>query len=126
MRNPVTAYAETAYEALRALNHVTYPGQCELTDPADACTVVALLESAIYTLPQALRQLGDWLTQENSAGRVRVVAGPYREDRDLAVAAAQHYLIRAGGGLRQALDCLDSAHTILGDLAAPDPEQMKR
>jgi hypothetical protein len=122
MRNTVAPYAGNAYEAIRALNHVTYPGRCDLEDPADACTVVGLLESLIYALPQALRQLAEWLMRETAAGRVRVVDGPYRGECDQAVGATCHYLIRAGSGLREAVDCVDRAHNVLADLACAREE----
>lgn len=110
--------ADAAYEAVRALNHLTFPGQADLTDASDAYRIVASLSSAISAMPQALHQIGDWLAREAAAGRIRVVAGPYAGDPELAVAAIRERLAHARPALRLASESVSVAHNALADLAS--------
>jgi hypothetical protein len=110
--------AEAVYEAVRALKHLTFPGQCELTDPAESYRIAASLSSAIYAMPQALRQLGDWLADEAAAGRIRVVGGAYAGDSELAVAAIRGRFAYTCRALWEASEAVTTAHNAMADLAA--------
>lgn len=110
--------ASAAYEAVRALNHLTFPGQSELAEPADASCIAASLSAAIYAMPQALHQLGEWLAQQAAEGRIRVVAGPYAGNSELAVAAVCGRFTYACRALREAGEAVSTAHNTLADLAS--------
>lgn len=64
--------ADTAYEAVRALNHATFPARCQLTDHEDLYHVAGSLAAQLRVTPQALRQVADWVAREQQAGRVWV------------------------------------------------------
>lgn len=64
--------ADAAYEAVRTLNHATFPAQCELADQQDLYRVLGSLAALLHATPQALRQVGDWLAREQQHGRVGV------------------------------------------------------
>ncbi len=113
MTTSVPGRAEAAYQAVRSLNHLTYPSQCELTEPSDVYTVIAALASMIH---------GDWLDRESAAGRVLVVAGPYATDPRNAAAVLRAHLQHAGTRLAAAGESLSAAHTLLADLAGCGPE----
>ena len=72
----ITATAQITAEAIRALNHATFP-RAALTEPGTVYRVLGELATAANRLPQLLSQLARWLTEENTAGRL---AG----DHDLA------------------------------------------
>lgn len=64
--------ADAAYQALRELNHATFPGQCSLTGHHELYLVVDSLAELLHAAPQALRQAADWAAREHQAGRARV------------------------------------------------------
>ena len=66
----ITALAEITAEAIRALNHATFPPAAGLSDPATVNRVVGQLATAAHRLPQLCSQLARWLEQENTAGRL--------------------------------------------------------
>jgi len=63
-----TAAAGLAAEAVRYLNYATPRGG--LTEPATIAAVAAGLATALYRLPQLLYQIRDWISTENTNGRI--------------------------------------------------------
>jgi hypothetical protein len=63
------ALAEQAAEAIRALNHATIRGG-GYTYPSDVDRVIGSLTTLAQRLPQALRQAGQWLADQDCAGRI--------------------------------------------------------
>lgn len=114
--------ADTAYQAVRALNHATLPAQCEMTGHEELYRVVGSLAALLRITPQALRQAAAWATREERAGRLSVDAaspvGPAetaaRIDRALGEAAAS-----AAVAARRA----DMAHQAAAHLIAELPSQ---
>jgi hypothetical protein len=66
--------ADTAYEAIRALNHATSPAQCELDSHESLYCVVGNLAALLHITPQALGQCADWIARAQRADRVDVDA----------------------------------------------------
>ncbi len=65
----ITALAQITAEAIRALNHATFP-RAALSEPATVYRVLGELATAANRLPQLLTQLAHWLDEENTAGRL--------------------------------------------------------
>jgi len=65
----ITAMAQITAEAIRALNHATFPGAA-LSEPATVYRVLGELAIAANRLPQLLTQLARWLDAEKTAGRL--------------------------------------------------------
>lgn len=99
-------HAETASEAVRALNHATLrhgdPAGYEW--PSDVDAVIAELQLLTERLPQALRQARDWLADQLVAGRV----GHDTPGRKAAFATAV-----VVGRLNEAECCADTLARIL-------------
>jgi hypothetical protein len=113
--------AAAAYEAIRALNRATLPGQCELADQHDVYTVLANLAALLHITPQALRQTAGWLAREQQAGRVDVVDGEHAGQPADAVAAIQTALRFAGPWIAQAARHVDDAHQGAAHLVTGTP-----
>jgi hypothetical protein len=62
--------ARLAGELIRFLNYATRPHAGGLTEPAAVYLLTGELAAAFSRLPQLLSQLGDWLTEEGSNGRL--------------------------------------------------------
>ena len=84
----ITALAQIAAEAIRALNHTTFP-PAGPAEPATVHRMLGELATAAHRLPQLLSQLARWLIEENTAGHLA-------HDRD-----------RLPGALHDALASLD-------------------
>jgi hypothetical protein len=84
--------ADTAAEAIRALNYATLPAAGTLTGPADVYDVVGALGSLTGRLPQVLSQLQSFLAGEHAAARVRIVDGPHTGDPAAALVDVQRWL----------------------------------
>lgn len=97
----IAQLAEQAAESIRALNHLTLPGGA-LSDPADACEVVASLARATGRAPQLLGQLSRWLGSEHRAGQMRLDAWSPMADVSEAVTAAVVALTKAAQAACQA------------------------
>lgn len=110
--------AEQAAELIRALNHLTLGGSGAITDPAEACEVVASLARVAGRLPQLLGQLSRWLVSENRMAHLRLDASSPTTDIGLAVTAAVIDLTEAAEGARRAGRALDASHQVLAHLAA--------
>ena len=65
----ITALAQITAEAIRALNHATFP-RAALSEPGTVYRVLGELATAANRLPQLLTQLARWLDEENTAGRL--------------------------------------------------------
>jgi hypothetical protein len=65
----VIALAQITAEAVRALNHATFP-RSELSEPATGYTTLGQLAAAAHWLPQLCGQLARWLAGQNTAGRL--------------------------------------------------------
>jgi hypothetical protein len=108
-------HAETAAEALRALNHITaWPGG-GLAYLADAHAVLGSLSVLAMRLPQACGQLASQLQKWHAAGRVGIDRGTrYADDPGLAVSTAcQHLTDDAPVAAHQLHDALDAAHSAI-------------
>ena len=79
----ITALAQITAEAIRALNHATFP-RAALSEPATVYRVLGELATAANRLPQLCSQLARWLDEENTAGRLA-------DDHDLP--GAMHYVM---------------------------------
>lgn len=114
--------AEQAAEAVRALNHLTWPDAGALDDPGQLSDIVAALACTTARLPQLLAQLSSWLVGEQRAGRLRVDAC---SDTPAAatVTAATTALTRAASGAVRASHDLDAAHQHLAHLAATGEDE---
>ena len=66
----ITALAQITAEAVRGLNHATFPRAVGLSEPATVYRVLGELATAANRLPQLLTQLARWLDAENTAGRL--------------------------------------------------------
>jgi hypothetical protein len=113
--------ANQAAEAVRSLNHATFPGTSTLVFPSDAYGVIASLSVLASRLPQLLAQLDRWLTSEVEAGHVVVDAGEYACDPQAAAAVASHWLDQAttaAEALHRALDQAQQASAYLATSSA--------
>jgi hypothetical protein len=63
--------ARLAGELIRFLNYATRPHAGGLTEPASVYLLAGELAAVFSRLPQLFSQLGDWLTVEESSGRLR-------------------------------------------------------
>jgi hypothetical protein len=63
--------ARLAGELIRFLNYATRPQAGGLTEPAAVYLLTGELVAAMCRLPQLFSQLGDWLTEEMSNGRLQ-------------------------------------------------------
>lgn len=101
--------ADAAYEAVRALNHATFPARSELADHEDLYRVLGSLSALLHATPQALRQAGDWLAREHQRGRV-AVDGACPTSAATTVGAIVTALSAAGDALARAARHADRAH----------------
>ena len=105
--------ADTAAEAVRALNHATVFTEGGLSGPADVYDVLGSLAMLAARLPQALSQLQTFLAREQTAGRVQLVDGPHTGDPAAAVADVARWLTCAAGSADQLQQALEQAHATL-------------
>ena len=70
----ITALAQITAEAIRALNHATFP-QAALSEPGTVYRVLGELATAANRLPQLCSQLARWLDAEHTAGRLAHTKG---------------------------------------------------
>lgn len=113
MTSQPTCSAETAAEAIRALNHATLPGTSALTGPADVYDVLGELATLAARLPQALSQLQSFLDAETDAGRVRIVDGQHVGDPAAAAATVGHWTDTATAATQALQHALEQAHAAL-------------
>lgn len=117
--------ADRAAEAIRSLNHATFPSTSGLAGglvwPSDAYDVLACLGLLAARLPQVLTQLEGYLTGEVEAGRVVIDGGEFAGDPAAAAATTSHWLEHAGALAGQLGHALDQAQQALTYAAATDP-----
>jgi len=114
--------ADTAAEAVRALNHATVFTDGGLTGPSDVYDVLGSLALLAARLPQALSQLQTYLAREQTAGRVQLVDGPRTGDPAAAIADVDQWLTCAAGSADTLHQALEHAHATLTWAARFDPE----
>lgn len=121
MTGPTPAgLADTAAEAVRALNHATIRGTTGLVHPTDAYDVLGNLALLAARLPQALGQVQDYLDDATEAGRVAIVDGEHAGDPIAAVTVCAHHLDHAVRAAEQLHTALDAARTALVWAAATE------
>jgi hypothetical protein len=121
----VAELADSAAEAIRSLNHATFPGTDGLQFPSDAYDVIASLGLLAARLPQLLGQLDHWLTRQVETGRVAVDGGDYAGDPQAAAAVASHWLDHArinAAALHHALDAAQQAVAYMAATSAATTE----
>lgn len=109
--------AEQAAEAIRAANHLTFPGRAAPGRPADAAAIIGSLLAMTQRLPQLLGQLSHWLETEHQAGRA---GHDQRLDPGLTVAVIREELQAASNTFRRAESALDRAHAACSHLTGQD------
>lgn len=115
--------ADTAYEAVRALNQATLPAQCELTGHEDLYRVAGSLAALLRGTPQALRQAADWVAREQQTGRVRVdEACPASPATTVAVIVTE--LSAAAEAVARAARRVDRAHQAAAHLITEPAQQL--
>ena len=117
-----TEHAETAAQAIRAINHLTiWAGG--LADPSDACRLVGHMSTLASRLPQAFEQIARELQRWQEAGQVGIDPGTrYAGNPALAVATAEIYLTEdAAAAVHQLAEALDVAHDALAYAHYIDP-----
>lgn len=118
----VTDLANDAAEAIRSLNHATFPGSSQLTWPGDAYDAIASLSLLAARLPQAFGQLDRFLTAQVETGQVVVDGGEFTGDPFAAAAAASHWLEHARAAADRLHHTLDQAQQATAYLAAVSDE----
>lgn len=91
--------ADDAAQAIRALNHATYPGKGGLDYAGDAYEVIGALRALAECLAQTVDQLGTFLFELHIAGRLDARDGwPFAGQAGDAVTMARLALGSAGMG----------------------------
>jgi hypothetical protein len=70
----IIALAQITAEAIRVLNHATFP-RGDLSEPATAYTALGQLATAAHRLPQLCGQLARCLAEQSTAGRLARTTG---------------------------------------------------
>jgi hypothetical protein len=104
-----TQHADTAAEAIRALNHATQLAKGGLTYPGDAYSTLANLKSLAHQLPQAFQQINDFITRLESDGHLRSDRGRDSAEEVAAVTAGLTMAIQDAETLAEHLDDVHSA-----------------
>lgn len=120
MTGEAAGCADTAAEAIRALNYATLPAAGTVAGPADVYDVVGALATLTGRLPQALSQLQAFLAGEHAAGRVRIVDGPHTGEPAAALAESDRWLTCAAAAADSLRHALEQAHTVLSCTAGPE------
>ncbi len=111
--------ADALAECVRVLNHATMrPAGEALAYPADADAVIASLSGAAGSLPQLLRQLGEWLLGELHADRLLVAYGEFSGNPAAAVAAVVDYILDAQAAADRLYRAVDAAHQVTSAISA--------
>lgn len=111
-----TQHAETAAEAIRAINHLTMSPRDSWQTPGDVYSLVGGLHQMAMKLPQALEQANCFIDKLNDAGRLR--SDKDQLDHDLAEV---FYGLDAARLAAQRLHgALNRAHNGLGQIGMQD------
>lgn len=117
----VAELADVAAEAIRSLNHATFPGAAStpggLAWPSDVYDVLASLSVLAARLPQLLAQLDGFVTRAVDAGRIVVDGGQFAGDPQAAAATASHWLEHAASLAAQLGHTVDQAQQAVAFLA---------
>jgi hypothetical protein len=116
--NSPAQHADTAAEAVRALNHATLPWETRegWQYPADACSTVGNLSTTAMRLPQALDQINVFIQRLETEGHLRSDRGTL--DRDLTETHAG--LAEAKEVAQRLYEALNRAHAGLSAIAYQD------
>jgi len=115
--------ADTAAEAVRALNYATQPGRDGLTYPGDVHSLLGALGTLTERLPQLCDQLGRWLATEQAAGHLAEGEhGHYGGDSGRAVIAARSALGEAGRTATRLTSLLGEAQAAISAVAYAGPD----
>lgn len=106
--------ADTAAEAIRALNHATMSTRPGWEYPADAYSVVGNLLAMVQRLPQLLEQTGAHIEALAGGNHIRSTRGGNGAEE---VAAALDALSRVSADAVAMAAALDTAHSALSPLA---------
>lgn len=116
------ALADVAAEAIRALNHATFPGKERLIYPSNVYDVTGSLHRVVAMLDQSLEQLAGYLEREDRQGRVVADYGGYSGNTAGAIGAYRGYVAEARTLLAAARDSLGFAHVAAAGLSAVEDE----
>ena len=115
--------ADRAADAIRILNHATFPGAAAYESPADVSAVIGSLASLFHGLPQSLRQAARWLADAHARGVVRDVEAATETETAQAVCTVIIGLSDAATHAGRAADRLRDAHIRASRLAAVDVDE---
>ncbi|MEV4079735.1 hypothetical protein AB0J43_05520 [Nonomuraea fuscirosea] len=102
--------AQAMSECMRVLNYATRDGEDGLEFPADVASVAGEIRAAAERLDQLTRQLGDYLSKQQSDGKLRVTHGPYEGHPEQAGAATQASLDQALEAARHLAEAWRAVH----------------
>lgn len=118
-REEVLAAAQSAAEAVRALNHQTMAGA--VLDVVEVYQLLAELSLLTGRLPQLFRQLEDAVDHLVEHGEVMIVDGPDVGDPAAGGAIAGHWLAAASGAADELARRVDQAQQALTWAAPTQP-----
>ncbi|MFD6891932.1 hypothetical protein [Streptomyces sp. NPDC059957] len=110
------AAADTASEAIRALNHLTRSPRDGFQYPGDAYSTVAALSEMAARLPQAIEQIAVFMKNLEAGEHLRSDKGTLADD----LQAVHDGLTVAAGAAQTLHGALDRAHQGLGPIAYKD------
>lgn len=116
--------AQAASEAVRVLNHATFPDRAPgLEWPSDVYDVLGNLSSAAAGMPQLSRQLAAWVANETAAGYVRENAsyGPHGGDAQTASRSLAGHLTEAAALAARLAEVLSAARRDTAGLESTRP-----
>jgi hypothetical protein len=118
------ALCDQAAECIRGVNHLTYPGACELAIayPAYAYRAIDALHLLVHRLPQAIGQIQRAVQRMIDAHLVVFDRGtPYAGDPDRAGQDLRTSIAAASATLHAVGGALDRAAQILANAALDEP-----
>jgi hypothetical protein len=121
------AVADSASEAIRALNHATLPadGYPGLQYPADAYYLLGALNQLVTRIPQLLEQTSAFLQRQLQFDLVTVDCGEFASDALGAIGTASHELERSAiPALRTLSDAINGAYEAIAFASSTDPESI--
>jgi hypothetical protein len=123
------ALADSASEAIRALNHATLPadGFPGLRYPADAYYLLGSLHQLVIRMPQLLEQVSAFLQRQLQFDVVTVDGGEFAGDPLAAVGTASHDLEGcAPQAARLLASAIEAARQAIAFARYADPDPGKR
>lgn len=105
-------------EAVRVLNHATFPSSRQaLNSAADADAVLRELATMGQRLPQLCQQIGGWLEAQQRQGNLAVTYGQHRGDPSGAAAQVAVWLGAAGAAASEMAASLTAAAGITSTIS---------